>query len=98
MKIFIRCFFFQIDFLFGLGRKSHIVHLIDFGLCKNYRHPLTYEHIPYRIGKTLTGTYMYNPLRINKFRRVWMCEWGAGVGVGGMRMWVWVRGGCVCEL
>ncbi|CAF3126959.1 unnamed protein product [Rotaria sp. Silwood2] len=39
--------------------KSHIVHLIDFGLCKNYRHPLTYEHILYRTGKTLTGTARY---------------------------------------
>ncbi|CAF1231586.1 unnamed protein product [Rotaria sp. Silwood1] len=47
------------NFLFGLGMKSHIVHLIDFGLCKNYRHPLTYEHILYRTGKTLTGTARY---------------------------------------
>ncbi|CAF3995133.1 unnamed protein product [Adineta steineri] len=47
------------NFLFGLGLKSHIVHLIDFGLCKNYRHPLTYEHSLYRVGKTLTGTARY---------------------------------------
>lgn len=36
-----------------------MVHLIDFGLCKHYRHPLTYEHIFYRTGKTLTGTARY---------------------------------------
>ncbi|CAF0789027.1 unnamed protein product [Adineta ricciae] len=47
------------NFLFGLGAKSHLVHLIDFGLCKNFRHPLTYEHNSYRIGKTLTGTARY---------------------------------------
>jgi serine/threonine protein kinase len=52
-------FFFQLDFLFGLENKSHLVHLIDFGLCKNYRHPLTYEHSIYRTGKTLTGTARY---------------------------------------
>lgn len=25
------------NFLMGLGRKSHIVHMIDFGLAKRYR-------------------------------------------------------------
>jgi serine/threonine protein kinase len=80
MKIFIWMFFFQIDFLFGLGRKSHIVHLIDFGLCKNYRHPLTYEHIPYRIGKTLTGTYMYNSLIRYELTNLGGCRCGC---VGG---------------
>jgi len=39
--------------------KSHIVHLIDFGLCKNYRYLLTYEHIKYRIEKTLIDTARY---------------------------------------
>ncbi|UJR10081.1 hypothetical protein I4U23_014303 [Adineta vaga] len=47
------------NFLFGLGTNSHMIHLIDFGLCKNYRHPLTYEHNLYRTGKTLTGTARY---------------------------------------
>ncbi|CAF1591150.1 unnamed protein product, partial [Didymodactylos carnosus] len=43
------------NFLLGLGKKAHVVHLIDFGLCKNYRHPLTFDHIAFRTGKTLTG-------------------------------------------
>ena len=47
------------DFLFGVQDRSHQVHLIDFGLCKNYRHPLTYEHGAYRFGKSLMGTARY---------------------------------------
>jgi serine/threonine protein kinase len=54
-----RIYEYFIDFLFGLENKSHRVHLIDFGLCKNYRHPLTYEHHHYRTGKSLTGTARY---------------------------------------
>jgi len=34
--------------LMGLGKKSHIVHLIDFGLSKRYRDPKTHQHIPYK--------------------------------------------------
>ena len=47
------------NFLMGLGKKSHIVHIIDFGLSKKYRDPKTLQHIPYRENKTLTGTARY---------------------------------------
>jgi casein kinase 1 len=43
----------------GLGKKSHIVHLIDFGLSKKYRDPKTHQHIPYKENKNLTGTARY---------------------------------------
>ena len=43
----------------GLNKKSHIVHLIDFGLSKRYRDPKTHQHIPYKENKNLTGTARY---------------------------------------
>lgn len=47
------------NFLMGLSKKSHIVHLIDFGLSKKYRDPKTHQHIPYKQNKNLTGTARY---------------------------------------
>lgn len=46
------------NFLIGLDRHKHVIHLIDFGLSKKY---ITREgkHIPYRDGKNLTGTARY---------------------------------------
>lgn len=47
------------NFLIGLGKKSHIVYVIDFGLAKKYRDSKTHQHIPYRENKNLTGTARY---------------------------------------
>jgi len=47
------------NFLIGLGKKANQVHIIDFGLSKRYRNPETQQHIPYRQGKSLTGTARY---------------------------------------
>lgn len=44
------------NFLMGIGKKSRITHLIDFGLAKRFRDPRSGLHIPYREGKNLTGT------------------------------------------
>lgn len=47
------------NFLMGMGAKSHLVYIIDFGLSKKYRDPKTLYHIPYRENKNLTGTARY---------------------------------------
>ncbi len=43
----------------GLGKRGNTVNAIDFGLAKKYREPRTMRHIPYRDGKSLTGTARY---------------------------------------
>ncbi|KAK8793068.1 hypothetical protein WA538_000744 [Blastocystis sp. DL] len=50
------------NFVIGLGKKANIVHIIDLGLSKRYRNPLTKAHIPYREDKSLTGTPRYASL------------------------------------
>lgn len=50
------------NFLLGLGNKSNVVYVIDFGLSKRYRDSKTNMHIPYREGKSLTGTARYASL------------------------------------
>lgn len=47
------------NFLLGLGKKSNIVYVVDFGLAKKYRDSKTHQHIPYRENKNLTGTARY---------------------------------------
>ncbi|QHO47663.1 uncharacterized protein [Arachis hypogaea] len=47
------------NFLMGLGRKAKQVYMIDFGLAKRYRDPITNKHIPCRENKLLIGTPRY---------------------------------------
>jgi len=47
------------NFLIGLGKKSNMIYIIDFGLSKKYRDPKTHQHIPYKENKNLTGTARY---------------------------------------
>ncbi|OAF64954.1 hypothetical protein A3Q56_07312, partial [Intoshia linei] len=47
------------NFLMGLGDNCSLLYLIDFGLAKKYRDFKTQEHIPYREGRSLTGTARY---------------------------------------
>ncbi len=48
---------------FLMGRygtpNQHVVHIIDFGLAKEYVDAETQKHIPYREHKSLTGTARY---------------------------------------
>jgi len=39
-----------------------LIYVIDFGLSKSFRDPKTGDHIPYRDGKSLTGTARYASL------------------------------------
>ena len=47
------------NFLMGLGKRSCILYLIDFGLAKKYKDPKNKQHIPYRDRRNLTGTARY---------------------------------------
>lgn len=47
------------NFLMGRGANAQTVYVIDFGLSKLFRDPRTLRHIPYREGKSLTGTARY---------------------------------------
>ena len=53
-------------FLIGLGKKANQVHIIDFGLAKNYRGLKTRRHIPYRENKGFTGTAMFASIRAHQ--------------------------------
>ncbi|CDK27348.1 unnamed protein product [Kuraishia capsulata CBS 1993] len=44
---------------FLVGDNDNIIYLVDFGMIKQYRNPVTKAHIPYREKKSLSGTARY---------------------------------------
>jgi len=51
------------NFVIGLGNKAGVIHLIDFGLSKRFRDPITGLHIPYKDHKSFTGTARYASIK-----------------------------------
>ncbi|EIW68878.1 hypothetical protein TREMEDRAFT_71721 [Tremella mesenterica DSM 1558] len=49
------------NFLIGRpgSKAQNIIHVVDFGMAKQYRDPKTKQHIPYRERKSLSGTARY---------------------------------------
>ena len=47
------------NFVVGIGNKSHIIYLLDFGLSKKYWSSRQNKHIPFCKNKKLTGTARY---------------------------------------
>ncbi|KAH8090609.1 kinase-like domain-containing protein [Filobasidium floriforme] len=49
------------NFLIGrpTTKGENVIHVVDFGMAKQYRDPKTKQHIPYRERKSLSGTARY---------------------------------------
>lgn len=49
------------NFLIGRPgtKNTNVIHVVDFGMAKQYRDPKTKQHIPYRERKSLSGTARY---------------------------------------
>lgn len=49
------------NFLIGrpASKSANVIHVVDFGMAKQYRDPKTKQHIPYRERKSLSGTARY---------------------------------------
>ncbi|KAG2340935.1 hypothetical protein BDR05DRAFT_1032181 [Suillus weaverae] len=53
------------NFAMGVGEKSRIIYLFDFGLAKLYVDPSTGTHIPYREDRVALGTMSYSSYNVH---------------------------------
>ncbi|KAG0683902.1 hypothetical protein C6P40_004434 [Pichia californica] len=47
------------NFLIGANTNDNTIYMVDYGMVKQYRDPITHVHIPYRERKSLSGTARY---------------------------------------
>jgi serine/threonine protein kinase len=52
------------NFLIGLQSAKNKIYMVDFGLSKSYL--INNEHIPYKTGKSFTGSFRYSSIRNHK--------------------------------
>jgi serine/threonine protein kinase len=71
-KSYIHCDIKPENFLMGTGKLGNVVHIIDFGLAKEYRDPKTYIHNKYHDNQELGGTTRY--ASINNHLGIGACE------------------------
>ena len=61
------------NFVIGLKKKNSMIYMIDYGLSRKYYDNKTQSHIPYKEGKSLTGTArfasIYTHIGIEQSRR-----------------------------
>jgi casein kinase 1 len=75
---------------FLIGRPStktaNVVHVVDFGMAKQYRDPKTKQHIPYRERKSLSGTARYMSINTHLGRGELGVRIGARQGWGALEL------------
>lgn len=53
------------NFVFGVGKNSNLLYIIDLGLAKNYRGFKNYQHINYAEDRGLAGTARYVSINVH---------------------------------